>query len=343
MGEETVALLLRADADPRLLKARAQAICAEAGETRPLVVLGGRASAGSLAGSGGAASGSWGRRTTPVTMVLASLFVLSAILLAPGDSNPPNPLSRRPPSGLASPGAVPARGLETSPTVSAPPALRTGPKLPTFVGSPPVASLPTTVAVGAGPVLARPETASSSATGSVGGPALESGPPTFGPELASAVPSVSRPAGPDQATAPHRPGQPSATDAFEESTAPPGPVADGPAPGIRTSSRGVLATSSEEPTFSASAVSDHRVHRKSADHGRRSSTDHRAAWRATELPSKAETADKADPAARSASAGGTRNAGNDGNFENRGAMAERTGRWGDTDGPSRTGPGGRPT
>lgn len=367
VGDETVALLLRADADPRLLKARAQAICAEMGETRPLVVLGGRAAAGALAGSRGAGSGSRGRRTTPVTMALASAFVLSAVVLAPGESNRPNPLSRRPPSGsvaLAPLPPGPAHEAVASPALSAPPATLTGSTPPTFVqGLAPLPSLARSAAAGAGPLLVGLGTA-----GAAAGPAAPPAPgfssPIFGPQLASAGPSMPRPVEPGQAAAPRRPTQPTATAGPKGKEAPAEPVADAPAPlaETRTSSPEIAASVSDDAILSASAVDDRRLHRRSGDRDRRSyvsrQISRQPASRATEPLRKAgkpEEGDKGDPAddapkavnadnagdgGNTGNAGVAGDAGNSGNRADRADRDDRIGRWGGAGNTARTARGG---
>lgn len=144
---ETVALLLHPDVDPRLLKARAQAICAEVGESRPLIVVGGRSPVRAGAGAGvgvgpraaaaaGAIGGGWrtgvpaffSRRATPVTIAVLTLFVLSAVVLAPGDGDRPGPFSR--PNGPPSVALAPSPSGLPSPAAPGTPAA--SPTAPSF-------------------------------------------------------------------------------------------------------------------------------------------------------------------------------------------------------------------
>ncbi|HUR17687.1 MAG TPA: hypothetical protein VMZ51_01965 [Acidimicrobiales bacterium] len=99
VGDDTVGLRVHPDADPRLLKARAQVACAEMGETRPLVVVGGchgGAAGGVMDASAGAALTST-RWASSLSVALTSLFVLSAVIIAPWGSDGTGPLARRPP------------------------------------------------------------------------------------------------------------------------------------------------------------------------------------------------------------------------------------------------------
>lgn len=315
VGDETVALL-GADADPRLLKARAQAVCAEMGETRPLVVAGGRAGAGA-GGPGGRGSGSLGRHTTPVTIALASVFVLSAVVLAPGGSNRSNPLSRRqssPSVALAPAAPAPAEEAVAPPADSLTPATPTESPVPTFTRAfAPAPSSPRPAALGAGPGLVRLETASS-ASGPAPAPAPAFSTPTFGPQLASARPATSRSAEPGKDATPPGHGQPTATAASTETPAPAEPVPTTPTAETRTSSPQVAASGSDDPTLSASSVGGRRAHRKTATaersgpspHGRSAATGEGASG-ANDPPDKprdkADKADKEDKAERSGRTG----------------------------------------
>lgn len=124
LNEDTVRLVLDSHADPRLLKARAQAVCAEMGETRPLIVSGGRASGISAAAAarrpaGAAASA---RRATPVSIAVASLFVLSAVALVPDEPGRSGRGPARQPSQSVALAPEPPPSIVASPVVPAVPA-----------------------------------------------------------------------------------------------------------------------------------------------------------------------------------------------------------------------------
>lgn len=209
VNDETVALLLHPEVDPRLLKARAQAVCAEIGESRPLIVVGGRspgrAGAGAGVGAGvgvgvgagaGAAGSGWrtgvaaffARRATPVSIAVLSLFVLSAVVLAPSDSDRPTllPQPQRSPSVALGPPpfAVPTEAATGTPDVIAPPAV------PSFqvVGSPVSDG---SSAVAAGPVLVGlPASAFAFGPGTAASPA-DLGPVVILETVGIAIPSPS--------------------------------------------------------------------------------------------------------------------------------------------------------
>lgn len=99
LTEETVALLVHPEVDSRLLKARAQVACAELGDRRPLIIVGGLPAPSARGAVGG--SGTRSRRATPLAIAAASLFVLSAVVIIPVNED-----RRAPARGETSPAAT---------------------------------------------------------------------------------------------------------------------------------------------------------------------------------------------------------------------------------------------
>ena len=252
VDEETVALLLDHDVDPRLLKARAQAVCAEMGECRPLIVAGGRnfgaarAGAGPGVGAAAAAAAGWrsgvpafvARRATPVSIAVMSLVVLSAVVLAPDDGVGPGPLSRNP----SSPSVVAlAPLLKRPPLLAEPggPALRNVSPL-----GPVVSSFPTEAALTTepGPVPGGPTTTDFVLVSTTFGPAGVAPPVALlpvhvGPPVATPAGAASTPAAPSPSTT-----APTAGAAPSSAPAPTAPAPTAAPPSSRSSSP-LLATS----------------------------------------------------------------------------------------------------
>lgn len=259
--DDTVALLLRPEVDPRLLKARAQAVCAEVGETRPLIVVGGRSAAGAGAASGvGAGGGGWrnavpallARRATPVSIALLSLFVLSAVVLAPSDPDRPAPFSRPPRSPsvalVPSPGAVPPLAGPGAPfvvaTPRAPSSALSVPPFPPGVSS--VAAEPVLVGPPASGFAFAPGAAASQAAVA---PTLIPGTVGVVTPLASSAAAPTAAAGPGTSTGPTPATSPAAAPVQETS---------------RTSSPQLAASSSVEKTTKRSQQGRRGSPRKAA-------------------------------------------------------------------------------
>lgn len=114
LNDAGVALLVHPEIDTRLLKARAQAIFAEMGDPRPLVLVGGYPAKGRRGAGAGGGLRRFGRAdATPLSLVVFAILVLCLLAVVP--IQPGNRLAPLPTPSLEAPLAEAAFGSDLAP------------------------------------------------------------------------------------------------------------------------------------------------------------------------------------------------------------------------------------